>query len=64
MSLLTDWLIRKVEAKKNTSLLANLIIPKKYGNVSKSIQKKYTFLIKLEHTKPLYIGIFIFCIEE
>lgn len=31
-------------------LINNLIIPKKYGNVSKSIRKKYTFLTQLEHT--------------
>lgn len=32
--------------------------------MSKSIRKKYTFFIELEHTKPFYIGTFIFYIEE
>lgn len=64
MSLLTDWLIRKIRSQKEYFLINNLIIPKKYGNVSKSIRKKYTFLIELEYTKPFYIGTFIFYIEE
>ena len=64
MSLLTDWLIRKTRSQKEYFLINDLIIPKKYGNVSKRIKKKYTFLIELEHTKPFYIGIFIFQIEE
>lgn len=64
MPLLTDWLIRKIRSQKEYFLINNLIIPKKYGNVSKSVQKKYTFLIELEHTKPFDIGIFIFRIEE
>lgn len=60
-----DRLANKEDKKpKKYFLINNLIIPKKYGNVSKSIQKKYTFLIELEHTKPFYIGTSIFYIEE
>lgn len=47
MSLLTDWVIRKIRSQKEYFLINNLIIPKKYGNVSKSIRKKYTFFNRI-----------------
>lgn len=48
--LIDRLLIRKIRSQKRLLPYQQFNYTKKYGNVSKSIRKKYTFLIQLEHT--------------